>query len=323
MGRLDYYRRIFSAYLTENTSQLSFWHGEPQVNENFAPGKLGEYYMPLIAKANYAGYYDDKGIPMLDYRGAVGLQYNPIAIAQYGLGNYNLYCRTREETRKCKFLKVADWLVDNLEETSVGTKVWYHHFDWEYRDKLKAPWHSALAQGQGLSVLVRAHNETGNDKYLNVAHDAFDTFLKEAQEGGVTCSDGNGYIWFEETIVDPPTHILNGFIWATWGVYDYFMHTGDNEAKRLFNRAVQTLKDKLALFDVGFWSLYEQSGTRMKMLASPFYHSLHIVQLKVMHRLTGEHVFKLFADKWEGYRKSRLKRSTALVYKVIFKLLYY
>jgi heparosan-N-sulfate-glucuronate 5-epimerase len=82
MGRLSYLRRVFSAYLSGKTSQLTFWHGEPQVNENFEPGKLGEYYMPFFTMAVYAGYYDEQGIPMLDYRGAIGLQYNPIAMAQ-------------------------------------------------------------------------------------------------------------------------------------------------------------------------------------------------------------------------------------------------
>jgi len=323
MGRIDYYKRIFSAYLGGNTSQLTFWHGEPEVNGNFEPGKLGEYYMPFIAKANYPGYYDDKGIPMLDYRGAVGRQYNPIAIAQYGLGNYNLYCRTGEESRKSKFLDVADWLVENLEETPQRTKVWYHHFDWEYRDTLKAPWHSALAQGQGLSVLVRAHQETEESTFLEAANQAFDTFKKDVRNGGVIYTDGGGYTWFEEAIVEPTTHILNGFMWASWGVYDYFLHTGDHTARILFNEAVKTLKDKLALFDAGFWSLYEQSGTRIKMLASPFYHSLHIVQLKVMHRLTGEPVFQDFADKWATYRASFIRRNLAVAYKAIFKILYY
>jgi len=323
MGRFSYLQRIFSAYLTRNKSQLTFWHGKPQLNENFEPGKLGEYYMPFIAKANYPGQYDDKGIPMLDYRGAVGLQYNPIAIAQYGLGNYNLYRRTGEETRKSKFLNVADWLVENLEETSYGTRVWYHHFDWEYRDKLKAPWYSGLAQGQGLSLLVRAHQESGNGCYLEAGREVFDTFKKDLKQGGVTCTDNKEYIWFEEGIVDPPTHILNGFIWAIWGVYDYFLHTKDQVASRLFEEAVKTLSDNLSEFDVGFWSLYEQSGTRMKMLASPFYHSLHIIQMGVMHRLTGEPVFRHFADKWDTYRRSSIKRNAAFIYKAIFKLLYY
>jgi hypothetical protein len=302
---------------------LTFWHGEPQVNEQFEPGQLGQYYMPFIAKADYAGQYDEDGIPMLDYHGAVGLQYNPIAIAQYGLGNYNLFCRSGSADRRRKFLAVADWLVDNLEQNPKGLWVWNHHFDWEYRDKLKAPWYSALAQGQGISVLVRAHRATGEAAYQGAAEKVFETFLVSVKAGGVTYTDDRGYRWFEETIVDPPTHILNGFLWATWGIYDYVLHTGEGRAEHLFEAAVKTLVDHLPEFDIGFWSLYEQSGTRMKMLASPFYHSLHIVQLRVMHRLTGEETFSQYADQWQAYRDNRLKRNLALGYKALFKLLYY
>jgi hypothetical protein len=321
--RLKYYQRIFAAYLTGSKSQLTFWHGEPQVNEQFEPGQLGQYYMPFLAKADYGGHYDDQGIPVLDYHGAVGLQYNPIAIAQYGLGNYNLLQRTGDPERRRKFLTVADWLVENLEQNPAGLWVWNHHFDWEYRDTLEAPWYSALAQGQGISLLVRAHQETAKDGYLEAAEKAFETFLVTVDGGGVTYTDEAGHKWFEEAIVDPPTHILNGFLWASWGVYDYSLRTGDEEAERLFDQAVETLKDNLSRFDVGFWSLYEQSGTRMEMLASPFYHRLHIVQLRVMHRLTGEPVFAKFADRWAGYRRNFFKRNLALGYKALFKLLYY
>jgi len=322
-NRLNYYRRIFAAYLTPQKSHLTFWHGTPQVNENFRPGELGEYYMPFTAKADYQGEYDEAGIPLLNYHGQVGLQYNPIAIAQYGLGNYNRFRRTGDPQRRRKFLSVADWLVGHLEKNQAGVWVWNHHFDWEYRTPLKAPWYSALSQGQGLSVLVRAYQETENPAYQEAAQRAFESFLKTTDEGGVTYLDGKGYTWFEETIVDPPTHILNGFLWASWGVYDYPLHTQSQEAKEIFAEAVRTLKDNLHRFDAGFWSLYEQSGTRMQMLASPFYHSLHIVQLQVMHRLAGEPTFANYAHRWDTYRRSQFKRTLALAHKAAFKLLYY
>jgi heparosan-N-sulfate-glucuronate 5-epimerase len=323
VGRLDYYQRIFAAYLSPHKSHLTFWHEVPEVNEHFRPGKLGEYYMPFNNKADYQGQYDQAGIPLLNYHGKVGLQYNPIAVAQYGLGNYNLYCRTGDENRRFKFLKIADWLVENLEESPFGTRVWYHHFDWEYRDKLKAPWYSALAQGQGVSVLVRAHRETGNDHYLTAAEEAFDAFKKDIMEGGVSYIDKEGHTWFEEYIVSPPTHILNGFIWASWGVYDYFLATGEQMAEQLFNQAVQTLTANLRHYDMGFWSLYEQSGTRLKMFSSPFYHHLHIVQLEILYRITAENTFNRYATRWDGYRRSRLKRVAALLNKAVFKLCYY
>lgn len=323
MGHFSYLHRVFAAYLGNGKSHLTFWHDDPQVNEHADPSALAEYYMPFFAKADYPGHYDETGIPMLDYRGKVGLQYNPIAIAQYGLGNYNLYRRAGDAERKAKFLRAADWLVRNLEETRWDTKVWNHRFDWEYRDTLKSPWYSALSQGQGVSLLLRAHNETGRGPYLKAAEEALETFKKGVDAGGVTYQDEDGNLWFEEAIVNPPTHILNGFLWASWGVYDFHIYTGDPEAGALFKAAVKTLRASLSLFDAGYWSLYEQSGTGMKMLASPFYHNLHIVQLQIMHRLTGEKFFLDFARRWEGYRNNPFKKNRAILYKSVFKLAYY
>src|SRR5229473_2563833 len=186
-GRLHYYRRIFRAYLAPGPSQLTFWHDSPQMNPRALRDSLGEYYMSFARKADYRLHCDSPGIPLLDYHGRIGLQYNPIAIAQWGLGNYNLFRRTGNDERKRKFLAASDWLCAHLEQNSFGVWVWNHYFDWEYRTPLKAPWYSGLAQGQGLSLLVRAHGETGEPAYLNAAQRAFTSFLKATSEGGVTC----------------------------------------------------------------------------------------------------------------------------------------
>ena len=37
------------------------------------------------------------------------------------------------------------------------------------------------------------------------------------------------------------------------------------------------------------------------MLASPFYHQLHVVQLRVMSKLTGDQSFAEVAERWAGY----------------------
>ena len=323
MPRLSYYRRIFSAYLLGGKSHLTFWHETPAENPNAVVGELGEYYMLFAEKADYQGFYDSNCVPQLDYRGKIGLQYNPIAIAQYGLGNYNLFRRSADPERRRKFFVAADWLCSHLEQNPHGLAVWNHQFDWEYRDTLRAPWYSALAQGQGISVLVRAHKESGDPAYLDAAQRALACFHVAMKDGGVAFTDESGDLWFEEYIVSPPTHILNGFIWAAWGIYDYFVATKDASAHELFSRSVRTLLHNLDRYDLGFWSLYEQSGTRLPMVASPFYHQLHIVQLRVMHRLTGEATFARVADRWESYTRSRGKRTRALCYKSAFKLYYY
>jgi len=323
MSKLDYYRRLLVPYLTGQKSQLSFWHGKPEVNPNLNPNEIGEYYMSFVYKANYAGYFDNNGIPMLDYHGKVGKQYNPIAIAQYALGCFNLYKRTAAKKYLDIFIKQVNWLVENLVKNKKGIYVWNHNFDWEYRDLLKAPWYSALAQGAGLSALVRAYVLLKDKKYLKAAELALESFKYELNEGGVTYTDSDGHIWFEETIVDPPTHILNGFMWALWGIYDYYLLTHDDSVKELFNRAVLTLHDNLKKFDLGFWSLYEQSGTKIKMIASPFYHSLHVVQLLITYKLTGDPIFLEYHKKWDNYQENKLYRFISLTWKAVFKLLHY
>jgi hypothetical protein len=321
--RLKYWRRIFSAYFGSSTSQLTFWHEVPAVNYAAPTDEVGEYYMTFHDKAQYQGPFDNDGVPMLDYRGELGLQYNPIAVAQYGLAAYNQFKRGEGNAWLDKSVCIADWLVENLLPNAAGVPVWNHDFDWEYRDTLQAPWYSGLAQGQGISLLVRAYLETGREAYLQAAARGFESLTKTVDEGGVIYVDERGDRWIEEYIVDPPTHILNGFLWGVWGVHDYALASGSVEAASLWEASVRTLARNLPSYDIGFWSLYEHSGTRLKMVASPFYHSLHIVQLKIMGRLTGEPVFDEYAAKWDAYRGSKLKKGAALAYKGVFKLCYY
>jgi heparosan-N-sulfate-glucuronate 5-epimerase len=321
--RLRYWRRVFSAYVGGGTSHLTFWHGVPEVNERTEPGQLGEYWQRFAVKADYPGPKDEAGIPMLDYHGHVGLQYNPIAIAQYGLGNYNQWCWTGSEDRRRTFLGVAEWLAANLEPNPAGLAVWNHHFDWEYRTPLRSPWYSCLSQGQGLSLLVRAHRETGDSRFLDAAYAAFESFNHPMKSGGVSYWDEDGYLWLEETVVKPPTHILNGFMWAAWGVYDLALHTGDARARSLWESSVETLSQNLDRFDLGFWSAYDEPGTRLSNPTSAFYHALHIVQLRIMHLLTDRDVFAERAARWQAYRERAWYRRRAWLHKSVFKLLYY
>ena len=266
--RWRYYRRIISAYLFpgigSGRSQLTFWHEAPEANPRAITTQLGEYYMLFREKADYAGPYDVAGIPMLDYRGAIGLQYNPIAIAQWGLANYNLFCETGDKARWQKTLESADWLTSNLEQNAHGRWVWNHHFDWDYRDTLKAPWYSGLAQGQGVSLLLRAHAQGGDIKHRQAADQAFVALTLPITEGGVLFEDNGKNLWIEEYLVDPPTHILNGFMWALWGAFDYWLSAGVCAGQGDLLSWSRDLDSDLDRFDTGYWSLYEQSGANRK-----------------------------------------------------------
>jgi hypothetical protein len=323
LARARYLNRVAAAYLGNGPSQLTFWHEPPETNTRAWDEPLGEYYQCFFTKADYAAHTDAAGVPMLDYRGHVGRQYNPIAIAQWGLGNFNLGHRTGDAERRARWTLAADWLVANLRLNAHGIPVWRHEFDWEYRDTLAKGWYSALAQGQGVSLLVRAHRATGEGRYLDAAHEAFRSMVTDVEAGGVRIADGVDGAWLEETIVQPPTHILNGFLWAIWGVRDYAVASDSRRARELLAACTRTLLRHLPSFDCGFWSLYEQSGTRLPMLASPFYHQLHINQLAITARLLAEPALAGWAARWRAYADNPWRRRRAFAQKALFKAFYY
>ncbi len=321
-------------YAHRSSGPLSFWYEQPLVNERaFEDGR--QYFMRFQGKAVYRGPFDIEGVPLLDYQGDIGRQYNPIAIAQYGLARFNRWHETHAPQDEKAWMAAANWLVRTLRANDAGVHVWMHEFNWPYRELLRAPWYSGLAQGCGVSLLVRAANATGDWRFAKTAHQAFEACTRSIDTGGVLARDLRGRTWLEEYIVSPPSHILNGFIWALWGVYDYSRFTGGgSESGQLFDACVSTIATALPEYDTGRWSLYElpvgdpplRNARRRpgpKMPASRYYHELHIVQLRVLQRMTGIATFGTVADRWQRYLDDPVNRTRALVEKAAFKLLHY
>jgi len=322
-SRLGHLRRIFKVYLTRDKGYLSFWHEHPAVSGGIKNDSIGPYYQTFEDKAKYTGPRDQNGVILFDYYFDIGQQYNPLAIAQYGLGNFNLYLKTREEKYLSEAKLQAEWLIKNLEENDKGFWVWKHRFPWHYKKWLKSGWFSAHSQGTGISLLVRLYKETSDKRCLETAQKAFVSLDAEIKNGGVKYIDPESGVWLEEYLISPPTHILNGYLWALWGVWDYWLLTKDENAKRLFDDCVKTIKKNINLYDCGFWSLYDLSQQALKMVASHYYHGLHIVQLKATAIISGEKIFGDYALKFEKYRNNFLYRQLSLIYKAVFKILYF
>lgn len=217
---------------------------------------LGEYYIDFTAvPTNWDGSFDENGIPLRHY-GEFGIQYQPVGIAHYALGNWDLYLSTKQTQYRETFLRMATWFCENL--TIKGDfGVWEYHFAFP-RYQLRAPWPSAMSQGEGISVLMRAFQLTQEERYLECAKLALASFEVPLENGGVRYRDEDGFIWYEEypSLVEPP-HVLNGFIFALFGLYDFYKATGNEKALDLFNEGIETLKANLRRWDQGFWSRYD------------------------------------------------------------------
>jgi heparosan-N-sulfate-glucuronate 5-epimerase len=244
-------------------------------------------------------FFDSDGVALANYgtSTAPALQYNPVTTSEYALANYHFYVTTGNSTFRDTFLVQANWLVKNADKRG-NFAVWEYKFDWPSYNATN-PWVSAMAEGQGLSVLTRAYVLTGNSTYLDVAQTAMRSFEVEMNSGGVRDTDSSG-VWFEEVadVGIPSSKVLNGFIFSLLGLYEYSFLTNSSEGYALFWEGTHTLSLNLYRYDTGSWSRYDLLYSQPASLG---YHILHIKQLKIMCELTNFGEFLVYSNKFQSY----------------------
>ena len=281
----------------------SIYHVCQDQGKIYSKAEVRGYYNNLTEKVTRFGLEDDT-VPQIQVDTGETIYFS-IAIFQYGLAAYDLYLMNQDETMMGKVLACADWAVEN--QGANGGWLTFAHETPEHP-------YSSMAQGEGISLLLRAYLATKDEKYFEAASRAKTFMLLPIEEGGVTRYAGEDVYFYEFT--NTPL-VLNGWIFSLWGIYDYAKATDDGEARRVFAATVASLKKKLPEYDTGYWSRYDEK----KRISSPFYHSLHIAQLRVMYELTGEELFTQYAERWERYQKSFWKSKRAFVKKAWQKIM--
>ena len=279
----------------------SISHVNQGVGTCYSKNDVAGYYNDLTEKVTK----DDPNILVPKYHVDAGEEiYFSIGVFQYGLAAYDLYLTTHDEVYKNKLIACANWAVENQQDDGGWITFAYKSPDALY---------SSMAQGEGISMLIRAAIVTEDKKYTEAADKAKDFMLKPISEGGTTEYIGQDVIFYEAT--NNPV-ILNGWIFSLWGLIDYCKYVKDDQAQDILERTLETLKNKLPDFDMKYWSKYDID----KRICSPFYHKLHIAQLEVMYDLFGDSIYKEYAKKWDRYQKSFWKSKKAFLVKAIQKI---
>jgi len=253
---------------------------------------------PLLALP--FGTLDESGVPYNAQTQGYPATYQPTTIAQYALARWNVYLTTGDEEHRRAFMIQARWLVEHELRLADDAGGWPIPFP-SYSYHTPESWLSALTQGNGISVLARAYRLTDNAIFLDVARRAVRTFELDIRDGGVSTSLGENGVFFEEVAVYPTAHILNGYILALFGLYDYVALTGAIQIDALIRRSLTTLHTLIDAFDTGYWTRYD---LRSRHLSTPFYHALHVTLLEALAQYSGcEHCAAL-AKHWAGYKYS-------------------
>lgn len=240
-------------------------------------------------------------------------------MCQTALGWYEQWLDDPLEGSLLRFLELADWLINNqIVQPELGG-VWPVPYGVPIYE-LTAGWISALVQGQAISVLARAYQETKKDYYLAALKLAVYPFSIPTEFGGIMRFWKEG-IFFEEYPSPDGSYVLNGFISSLWGLYDYLLIDDDTEVRILYDEGISTLIKNLPEYDTGYWSLYSQFvKPRLSNLASPYYHKEHIEQLNAYYVLTDAPIFLKYANRWNIYTNNFINMGRIIIAKTLSKI---
>ncbi|MBN2031130.1 hypothetical protein JW824_12930 [bacterium] len=224
--------------------------------------------------------------------------YFPISIGQMGLAVFHTYLKTKSTADKNRFMKFVDWFCNNAESNQKLGIRWLTNVPLpQYKNP--GPWQSAFSQSRGISILLRGYQITGDQKYAETAERALRPFTIPVSDGGVTSFTKWGP-FYEEYTAEVPILVLNGMIFSLCGLNDFVRVFPKNEgAKKIFNDGIQTLKNILPEYDLGYWSRYNLCKAEWYPEIDPStlgYQRLHIIQLNMLFQLTDEPIFKTYAE---------------------------
>jgi peptidoglycan/xylan/chitin deacetylase (PgdA/CDA1 family) len=241
-----------------------------------------------------------------------------VGTVQWALGAYERYLHGEGEEWLEAALTGARYLISIQEKDGAYDGAWQHWYPMPHTYLLEIPWASGITQGEGASLLARIYSETGDEQFADAALRAIRPLQTPRDMGGLlTDLDGP---FLEEYPSSPPSFVLNGAIFALWGLRDVGHTLGDQAAASLFEEGLECLASNLHRYDTGAWSLYDLFPHPVKNLSSASYHLLHINQLTVLEQMGAPSEVRRVRDRFASYRLSARKRTNAFVDKVGFRV---
>jgi hypothetical protein len=169
---------------------------------------------------------------------------------------------------------------------------------WEYFfhfDGGSPPWTSGLSQGTALQALSRGYSRLHEPAFLTAAKQALGVF-QTPPPAGVRVARPAGTLYAEYTYA-PTDRILNGFIQALNGLYEYAKLTGDPLGLKLFETGDAEARAITPSYDTGAWSKYDQyteSNLNYHELLTEFLQSL----CERTHAIPGDQIYCTTAQRF-------------------------
>ncbi len=272
------------------------------------------YLMNYESKLSYKHENSD-GILVLPYGEPTGDQINPEADFIYALAVHDDYRKNNKQESLDKFLRYATYFRDV--QTENGD--WPYLFDWPGNP---APWNSALAQGRGASVMLRAYLLSGDETFRTAALKAVSGFDLLIEDGGYQAIHPlTGHPYYEE-YPSRPIGVMNGFMASLLGCWEVAYWLKDENAQKLFDQGITSLIELTPHYMTGWWSVYDRNpGVESHNYNTPRYHKLVLSYFEILAVLSDNEQIAKQRDDWRSCL-GPVNETRALVLKFIWKLKY-
>lgn len=268
--------------------------------------RLGRYYGDL-SQCIHRERFDKDGIILLEAPGPPPETVrNPCMVAEYAIIQYEDFLVTSRTESQELFKRHLDWLEEHASPVAEGRRVLHYHYD---TPEERAPWGSGIAQGVAISALLRGYEHFQNDNYLETARQLFNAMDTPVGAGGHRFADAQFKLWYEED--NRCGHILNGHLFALFGVLDLYRVTGHPYYKQRFDLGLEAVKDNLSCFDIGFTTKYRVGAQDP---ANNSYHYIHAAQFQILYAITGDNFFRDGAQRFYDYHDRWQYRVLAFMY---------
>lgn len=250
---------------------------------------------PLSNPDGFGGYarwyrFDARGVPCTP--GSSGALYDPLVVARFGIRMSALAVEQGDAVAAGR----ADAVLEPLLESLAATGAWGRS---DRASGMSSGLPSAIVQGVGISAVLRITRGRPDERVRAAIESAFRRLAAPIRDGG-TSSQLDGGTFLEEYPAEPPTHVLNGAVYALIGLYDLEDTLQHGAASALAREVEATLERSIERFAAPFgWSRYALDIEGRPMLASAHYQSLHVAGMRLLHARTGRAVFARWADRWE------------------------
>jgi heparosan-N-sulfate-glucuronate 5-epimerase len=240
----------------------------------------------------------------------------PVTILLYGIGYLDRYFLEGNDAFLKPIYHVAAWLLKHKEPENY----WKAGPDEMFPSEDFYSSNSALNQGLALSFIVRVLRHRLLEPEMLRPLEALlplvaANMIQPSDAGGTALRQGND-LYFQEFTTKDGDVILNGWIYAVFGLMDYVSFADDPPVKAALEETLQTMSRTLPKFQLSDgWSYYDSN----RRICSPFYHPVHISLVDAMHRLTGDPAYLKYL-KAAQKADTRAKRVKYMLIKIKDKL---